>query len=289
MIKLDKIFNPKVLSALAVAGVVATAIMAALEGINGGDVIREAKKTAPKEGVWAISKHYIPRVTKAFWKTIVVGGVTMTCIVTSCYLSGLQIVALSGTIAGLVSQRDAVEKEIVKLPGGKEALAKVKKEVALATAEKKITENEKRKPWKYQTIEDTGYGDELFLDEWSGRLYWSDEDHVRAGWEKFNDERDEGEDLPFSDEKDINFPVAKPYNDIFIHQNIEPTGQGATYGFPADDDWYGTRRVPYEIETIEFENMDPVMQKRYGKRLKIVKIPPEFYPVPCYMEYNVKG
>lgn len=285
MIKLDKIFNPKVLSALAVAGVVATAIMAALEGINGSDVVREAKKTAPKEGVWAISKHYIPRVTKAFWKTIVVGGITMTCIVTSCYLSGLQIVALSGTIAGLVSQRDAVEKEIVKLPGGKEALAKVKKEIALATAEKK---SEKPKPftmWKCQTIEETGHGDEIFIDEWGSRIFKSDLDHVQGGIDKVNDERDEGMDLPFSDKGDVNFPVATAFNDFYIAWDIEPSGLGATFGYPASDDYYDSRRIKFKIITLDEKDMDPVMWKRYGQRIHLISLDPDYYPMQAYLEY----
>lgn len=284
MIKLDKIFNPKMLSALAVAGVVATAIMAALEGINGSDVIREAKKTAPKEGIWAISKHYIPRVTKAFWKTVVIGGVTVFFIVTSCYLSGLQIVALSGTIAGLVSQRDAVEKEIVKLPGGKEALAKVKKEVALATAEKKVTENPKRVPWKLQTIEDTGNGDDLFLDEWSGRLFLSSEEAVRKGFDSFNDERDEGMDLPYNSSGDMNLPPASSYNDLFTAWGLVPSGLGWAFGWPASDDYYEHRSIPYTIEVIPVEEMKDKELKKYGKDLHIIRIPAGFYPMECYLE-----
>ena len=280
MIKLDKIFNPKVLSALAVAGVVATAVMAALEGINGGDVIREAKKTAPKEGIWAISKHYIPRVTKSFWKTIVVGGITMTCIVTSCYLSGLQIVALSGTIAGLITQRDAVEKEIVKLPGGKEALAKVKKEVALATAEKKVSEKVKFAPWTCQTIEQTGEGDDLFLDYWSGRTFLSDEKAVRNGFDEFNAERDEGMDLPYDDTSDINRPLACPYNDLFTKWKLERTGFGEQYGYPSNDDYYEHRSIPYTIEVIPVEKLGDKHLKKYGKDLHIIVIPPEYYPMP---------
>ena len=284
MIKLDKIFNPKVLSALAVAGVVATAVMAALEGINGSDVIREAKKTAPKEGIWAISKHYIPRVVPAFGKTIIIGGVTVFCVVTSCYLSGLQIVALSGTIAGLVTQRDAVEKEIVKLPGGKEALAKVKKEVALATAEKKIAENEKSKPWKYQTIEDTGNGDELFIDEWSGRMFWSSEEAVRRGFDNFNAERDDGMDLPYNGHSDMNIPPASSYNKLYEAWDLAPNGLGWTFGWPASDDYYEHRSIPYTIEVIPVEEMKDKELKRLGKDLHIIRIPEGYYPMECYLE-----
>lgn len=284
MIKLDKIFNPKVLSALAVAGVVATAIMGAIEGMSNGDELRETVKTAPKEGIWAISKHYIPRVTKSFWKTIVVGGVTMACIVTSCYLSGLQIVALSGTIAGLISQRDAVEKEIVKLPGGKEALRKVKTEFAQATAEKKIAEKPKFAPWTCQTIEQTGNGDDLFIDEWSGRLFLSSEEAVRKGFDEFNAERDEGMDFPYSNHEDMNLPPASPYNELFERLKIAPSGIGWTYGYPASDEYYEHRSIPYTIEVIPVEEMKDKDLKKYGKDLHIIKIPPEYYPMECYLE-----
>ena len=286
MIKLDKIFNPKVLSALAVAGVVATAIMGVIEGMSNGDKLRETVKTAPKSGFLAISRHYIPRVTVSFWKTIVIGGVTVFCIVTSCYLSGLQIVALSGTIAGLVSQRDAVEKEIVKLPGGKEALRKVKTEFAQATVEKKA--NEKPKPftmWKSQTIEETGHGDEIFIDEWGGRVFKSSMEHVQAGIIKVNTERDEGMDLPFADGKEVNFPVATAFNDFYIAWDIEPTGLGASFGYPASDDWYNSRTIEFEIITLEQKDMDPVMWERYGQRIHLISLDPDYYPMAAYLEY----
>lgn len=284
MIKLNKIFNPKVLSALAVAGVVATAIMGALEGINGEEKIRDAVKTAPKEGFWAISKHIVPRVVPSFWKTIVIGGATITFIVTSCYMSGLQIAALTGTVASLIAQRDAVEKEIVKLPGGKEALTKVKTEFAKATAEKKLNEKPKFAPWTCQTIEQTGNGDDLFLDEWSGRLFLSSEEAVRKGFDEFNAERDEGMDLPYSNYEDMNLPPASPYNELFERWKIAPSGIGWTYGYPASDEYYEHRSIPYTIEVIPVEEMKDKDLKKYGKDLHVIKIPPEYYPMECYLE-----
>ena len=286
MIKLNKIFNPKVLSALAVAGVVATAIMGALEGMNNEDELRETVKTAPKEGFWAISKHIVPRVVPSFWKTIVIGGATITFIVTSCYMSGLQIAALTGTVASLIAQRDAVEKEIVKLPGGKEALTKVKTEFAKATAEKKLSENPKPfSIWKYQTIEETGHGDEIFIDEWSGRVFKSSVEHVQAGIDKVNDERDEGMELPFSERPDVNFPIATAYNDFYSAWDIETTGLGATFGYPASDDWYDSRRIDFKIITLDQKDMDPVMWERYGQRIHLISLNPDYYPMACYLEY----
>lgn len=284
MIKLNKIFNPKVLSALAVAGVVATAIMGALEGINGEEKIRDAVKTAPKEDFWAISRHIVPRVVPSFWKTIVIGGATITFIITSCYMSGLQIAALTGTVASLIAQRDAVEKEIVKLPGGKEALKKVKTEFAKATAEKKLNEKPKFAPWTCQTIEQTGNGDDLFLDEWSGRLFLSSEEAVRKGFDEFNAERDEGMDLPYSNHEDMNLPPASPYNELFERWKIAPSGIGWTYGYPASDEYYEHRSIPYTIEVIPVEEMKDKDLKEYGKDLHIIKIPPEYYPMECYLE-----
>ena len=288
MFDLKKVFSPKVLSALAVIGVVATAIVAAADGISAEDKIREAKKSFPKDKektFLSVSAHMIPRVTPSFAKTIIVGGLTIVCIVASSYLSGLQIAALTGTVTYVVAQRDAIEKEIVKLPGGKEALTKVKKEVAKATAERKIEEDSKPKaPWKSQTIEDTGYGDDLMLDEWSGRLYLSDHEIVEKQLAAFNRERDEGYDIPFTDSHEENIPLASPYNDIFIAQNLEPTGMGYQYGWPANDDVYDHREIPFKIERYKLEDMDPVQQKRYGQDIYVVSIPPAYYPMECWQE-----
>lgn len=287
--KLKDIFTPKVLSGLAVVGVVGTAVLAAMEGMASKEKIQKIKEEMPeekKESKLAVSSYYAPRVAGCFWKTIVVGGVTITCIVASCYLSGLQLAAMAGTVSYLVSQRTAIEKEVSKIPGGKEALDKAKKEVAKLTAEKKIDEAEKKKsPWLIQTIEETGEGEDIFIDEWSGRVFRSSPEAVKKAWDSINARRDEGLDLPFSDDGDMNIPEAIPYNDIFIALNLEPSGIGHQFGYPANDDLYSHREIPYEIQRLEFDDMDESQKKRYGEGIYVVHIPSDYYPMECWAEY----
>lgn len=285
--KLKDIFTPKALSGLAVVGVVGTAVLAAIEGMASKEKLEEIRANVPedkKDSKLAVSTYYIPRVAGLFWKTIVVGGTTIVCIVASCCLSGLQLAAAAGTVSYLVTQRSAIEKEVSKLPGGKEALAKAKAEVAKATAIKKIEEDEKKKPWTHQSIEETGLGDKLCMDLWSGRLFRCDPDAVLKAWEEFNTERDEGMDLPFSDDHEENFPIASSYNDIYTKLNLEPIGLYSQYGYPANDDYYATRSIPVEIEHLKFEDMDELKKAKYGEDLYILKYPDEYSPMECWLE-----
>lgn len=286
--KLKDIFTPKMLSGLAVVGVVGTAVLAAVEAMSSKDEIVKIKDEIPeekKDSKLAVSAHYIPRVAGYFKKTIVVGGVTIGCVVASCYLSGLQLAAMAGTVSYLVSQRTAIEKEVSKLPGGKEAIDKAKKEVAKLTAEKKLKEeSEKRLPWKHQSVEDTGNGDDIFVDEWSGRVFYSSVDAVLKGIDAINARRDEGLGLPFTDDTDVNFPEAMPYNEIFIAWNLEPSGIGHQFGYPASDDYYEHRDIPFEIHKLEYEEMDKTHQERYGRSIYTIYLPSSFYPMEAWQE-----
>ena len=286
--KLRDLLSPKLLSGIAVVGVVATAIFSAAEGMESEDVVKKAKESFPKDKertFLAISAHVIPRVAMAFKKTIVIGGVTIVCVVASSYLSGIQIAALTGSLAYAVNQRDAIEKEVSKIPGGKEAIKKAKDEVAKLKAEKAVKDEPKAKvPWRNQTIEETGNGDDLFLDEWSGRLFLSSEEAVRKGFDKFNAERDEGMDLPYDNNRDMNMPPASSYNELYEAWDLVPSGLGWTFGWPASDDYYEHRSIPYTIEVIPVEEMNDKELKKYGKDLHIIRIPAGFYPMECYLE-----
>ncbi len=289
--KLRDIFTPKVLSGLAVVGVVGTAVLAAMEGMASKEKIQKIKDEMPeekKESKLAVSSYYVPRVAGCFWKTIVVGGVTIACVVTSCYLSGLQLAAMAGTVSYLVSQRTVIEKEVSKIPGGKEALEKAKKEVAKMTVDKKAEEDEHKSllpiPWRGQSIESTGNGDDIFVDEWSGRVFYSSLEAVKKACDDINERREEGLDLPFSNNVEVNFPLAMPYNDILIAFGLEPSGMGHQFGYPASDDWYEHRAIPFEITKVEYGDLTPTQQRRYGKGIYVISIPDGFYPMESWQE-----
>lgn len=287
--KLKDIFTPKLLSGLAVVGVVGTAVLAAVEAMSSKDEIKSLKEKIPdekKSNKLSVSTWYIPRVAGYFKRTIVIGGVTVTCVIASCYLSGLQLAAMAGTITALVTQRDAIEKEVCKIPGGREALERAKKDAAELIAEKKTSQDKKNKlkPWKYQCVEDTGNGDLLCLEGWSGRLFRSSLDAVEQAQSRFNDARDE--ELPFSKDPDgTTYPTALAVNDLYREYGIEATQLGHDYGWPASDDWYPTRRIEFINTLLKIEQQDEFTKKRYNEDLLVIEIDPNYLPMECWQEY----
>ena len=94
----------------------------------------EAIKKEPEEPVadndkLKVSAMKIASVAWEFKGTIVVSGLTIACIIGSHKLSMKEIAALTATCGYLATNRDKLETEIRKLPGGEEALKAVKKEV----------------------------------------------------------------------------------------------------------------------------------------------------------------
>lgn len=289
--KIDRVLAAKMLTGAACIGVVITSYFAVKKGSKVIEKIEETKDELSAEenkdkGKLEVAARYISRVAPVIAPVVIAGGATEACIIGAQVLSLKEIAALTGTVGYLIANRKALEEAICELPGGKEALEKAKKKVSLITAEKKIEENEKAKhtPWKQQTIEDTGNGDDLFLDEWSGRLFLSSEAAVRKGFDNFNSERDEGMDLPYNGHSDMNLPPASSYNELFEAWDLVPSGLGWHFGWPASDDYYDHRSIPYTIETIPVTEMNDKELKKYGKDLHIIRIPEGFYPMECYLE-----
>ena len=290
-LKIDRILTAKILTGAACVGVAVTGYLAIKRGEKVTKKIEETKAELETDenkdkSKLEVSARYISRVAPVIAPVVIAGSITEACIIGAQILSLKEIAALTGTVSFLIANRQALEEAICELPGGKEALEKAKKKVAVMTAEKKIEEDKKTKhvPWKCQTIEDTGNGDDLFLDEWSGRLFLSSEAAVRKGFDNFNAERDEGMDLPYNGHSDMNLPPASSYNELFEAWDLVPSGLGWHFGWPASDDYYEHRSIPYTIEIIPVSEMNDKELKTFGKDLHIIRIPLEYYPMECYLE-----
>ena len=145
-------------------------------------------------------------------------------------------------------------------------------------------EKTKHKPWKQQTIEETGHGDQLCKDYWTGRLFRCDPKFVQEKLDEFNDERDEGMKLPFVDHEE-NLPIAFPYNDVYFTRiGVEPSLESYGYGYPANDDYYPHRRIPFEIECVKLEEMDELKKTKYGEDMYIISFPMEYAPMEGWQE-----
>ena len=290
-LKIDRILTAKILTGAACVGVVVTGYFAIKRGekvmkkIEDTKAELEAEENKDKSKL-EVSARYISRVAPVIAPVVVAGSITEACIIGAQILSLMEIAALTGTIGYLIANRQALEEAICELPGGKEALEKAKAKVAKMTAEKKIEEAEKKPktPWRHQNIEETGLGDKLCLESWSGRVFRCDPEKVQKAWDDFNDERDEGVDLPFSDSQEINLPVCASYNDIYTRINLEPTLLWHMYGYPTNDDYYPTRRIPVKIERMKLEDMDELHKAKYGEDLYVISYPDEYAPMMCWQE-----
>lgn len=204
-------------------------------------------KTTKKEKIFA----YAP--------AIACGVGTVGCIVGSHTLSRKEIAALTATCTYLTANRDRIEKKI-KERLGDEAYEDVKTEVAKEELQetKKIEEKPKQKSTG-QTIEETGYGNDLFLDLYLGRKFRSSLERVEWAIKQLNNDFHNGNWVCM--------------NDWYDYLGIAPSRAGDQFGWPADEDYYD-----YNLETpIEFDIVDCV-DENTGEKMYAVDIRFGFRP-----------
>lgn len=180
-----------ILSWIAVGGV----------GLTGYLSARGAKRAVEQESKKQKALSYAPAA--------VIGLGTCACIIGSNRVSAKEIAALTATCGYLAANRDKIEQTVEK-KFGKEKLAEVKAE---------------SKP-KYigQTIEETGLGDELFFEGYSGRWFRSSIEAVSCAEEELSERFVNGESVCL--------------NDFYELLGIEKTHFGHQFGWPASEDWY---------------------------------------------------
>ena len=194
-------------------------------GITSWLAVRCSKKAETKETTKEKIIAYAPAIAR--------GVGTVGCIVGSHHISAKEIAALTATCTYLTANRAKIEKTI-KEKFGDDALTQVNNEVAQETLK-----NESKKTIKKegQTVEETGYGNLLFVDMYLGRKFRSSLEHVEKAEHLLNNEFHNG-----------NYVCM---NDFYRYLGIEPSIAGDKFGWPADEDYYD-----YNLETpIEFDNI----------------------------------
>ena len=194
---------PAILSGIATAGVIGTGVLS----------IRAGKKIAmaelePKEKTW---KFYIPPVLS--------GAATIGCLWAAHKISAEQIAVLTVSCGYLAANRDALEKKI-KEHYGDDDLQMIQQEVKAELDTKN---------WGKVTIprgvEETGKGNVLVIEGYSGRVFRSSVPAVRRGIRQFQQ--------MFFDNKGF-----VSLNDLYQCLGITTTHFGHQYGWPcwgADD------------------------------------------------------
>ena len=292
MINFKKYLTPKLFTGLAIVGVGATVYFAVKETKDATvrkEELVEQEKTEPEDGSSSQTevegedskariKETAGRVAETLW-TYKFTGTSALCtilfILASHKLSAKEIAALTATCGYLATNRDKLETEIKKLPGGEEALKAVKKEVVAKRTKDILDEENGHKKgdfWRHQSVEWTGNGDLLCYDHFTGRYFRSNEDAVREGISLWNDDREyEFEDrsgdirYEYDDESDI--------NDLYSYLNLERSQLNSMYHFPQQ------RRIKINLTRIPVERLDPVTMSRYNEDLLIMEYDDKSMPI----------
>lgn len=228
-----------IFGALAIGGLIATAVTTTWGSFKAAKVIQEKQPETKKEAAKLVWKYYIPA-------GIAVGT---TIIADICfYRIGMkEIAALTASVSYLTANRSKLEKKLREAVG-EEKYKEIEKDVQKEIISEKIRVEEALKDKKDGRIEgatthpdstrmvaeETGCGDTLFYDGWSGRFFRSSIEEVLDGIKRFNDIFHSEVKLP--DGTTIKgCPVS--WNDFYDCMHIAQTIQGDEFGYPANEDW----------------------------------------------------
>lgn len=188
----------KILSWVAVGGVALTSYLSA-----------KCSKKVPDNATTA-------EKAKTYAPAIVSGMATSACILTSDHLSGKAITSLAAVAAYATTNRDKIKQKLVDAVGKDEAQKMIAEANDESVPEVKGAKSKKLlAPWEGPSIEWTGYGDHLFLDGYSGRLFRSSPEMVQEALTKINEQ--------FHDNQEVSL------NDYYRALGITETGFGDRY------------------------------------------------------------
>jgi len=180
----------------------------------------------------------------AYAPAIVSGVATSACIIGAHGVACKEIAMLTASCGYLAANRDKILKNVEDKLGKEETKELQKKSIPKYTG---------------QTIEETGYGDDIFIDCYSGRIFRSSIEAVCEAQDQLNKRIEEGKPTD--------------YNDYFMLLGIETTDFGDLWGWPTSK--YG---FDEPVKRIEFENdyVAPACEK-YDWMIHIYTFPVETY------------
>lgn len=206
--------SPAILLAVGCVGIVSTAISAVFGKEKYDDIVDEIRDKHDEEGVENPEElkptEKIKAVGRAYWHTILIACVSITCLVASNRIAASQLATVGAAYAAnKADYKKYVEKATEKMGAKKSA------EVEAEIAEEKM----KTSTPTESTVIYTGRGEDLFFDSWQGRYFWSDMETVRKGVNDANFELRGSGSLTLNEFWQ------------FISPNLMDTEGGSTYGW----------------------------------------------------------
>lgn len=178
-------------------------------------------------------------------------GLTIALIVGSQYLNKKEIAAISLSLAAAIKEKDKIV-DAVREKYGEEGLADLRKLIgAKPETEVLVT-----------CAEETGFGDTLCYEGYSGRWFRSSEEAVKEALKNFSDRFQRGEWVHL--------------NDLYNEFGILESHFGWQFGYPATDDYYDLKDgIKYDVFKAYDEN----------KGEDVIYIDIYTYPMENWYEY----
>lgn len=242
-----KLTKSDILTAISIVGITATTITTAYMAPKADMAIKARRKeTADRiELVKVGAPYYIP--------TTLLFIFTVGSIILNHRECKKELLAMSAAATYLAANRDKLRK-IVDKPEVKKVIKQV-----LPTKEE----------FKHQTIEETGNGDLLCIDGYSGRIFRSSQDAVVDAQDKLNE---------MYIDPDCGYCCL---NDYYRFLGIEETQFGWQHG------WANTEEEYYPNEPIEFSNelvSADAPGNNFGEPIFCIDLQEYWYPMECWME-----
>ena len=242
---------PTILMVVSTVGVVGTGYFAA----RGRERHLHNKKVNPTP---TTTKELIKNDIYPYIPAVACGVTSIGCMWAAHILDVKQIATLTATCGYLAAYKDKIETKI-KEKFGEDTLKEIKHEVMVEM---------EHEPWGKISIpsaEETGNGDLLVIEGYSGRVFRSSEEAVRAAVREFQSMLINGESACL--------------NDLYKCLGIQETHFGWQYGYPGGEpfkEFFSDTPPRIEMELIE----DP---KNLDEPCMCIDI--YDYPMECWQEY----
>lgn len=190
--------DSSIIAGMAIAGVVTTAIFAGKASIKANYVLKDIKKDDPAKYNSMDNKEKLKEVAPIFIPAIISGLATIACIYTSHSIDARRQVALMSAYSLSEHAMKSMEEKLSE---------KKVKQVKEAIFEDEVKTN----PPKQETIVETGKGKTKFRDGIFGGDFYSDIEHVKSVFNKYNKMLNDG-DIVYAN--DLRWDLGLPQTDI---------------------------------------------------------------------------
>lgn len=238
-----------ILTGGAIIGLGATAIFTAKGQMKADEIVAKKNPVDRKDLIKSTYKCYIPAAIS--------GVLTLICIVTSQYISRKEIAGLAASLGVLAANRDQLEKAI-KEKYGEDALVELRERI-LPYKKPEVKDGKEADRF---SAEETGNGDLLCYEGYSGRWFRSSKEAVIKAEEEYN--------LRFKDGEYLSF------NDLYELLGIKSSSFGNKFGYPNPFEYYDPE------DGIKFENSE-YFDEEIGENILYIDI--FTHPFEDWIEY----